>query len=331
MRSDRPPRILFVCDANSDSGFGHAARCLQLAELIISRFLNASIVFRGDFSPGALIRLQDALPSVDYEERVTSEGFDVAFIDRMSDPANLEACDYRLVQKTTLTAHTTFYLASGVTAPNVPAGVRCIGYQPGGPPPASPQLDWGLQFAPVAEKLLMYRTLERDKHTILIAFGGGETDLPLRVASQAVSRIPELKRVIILASPVCVAPREVQFRDNQEVTFIHNVKEVGPFLAQASVVLTSFGNLGYEALALGSPLCLLGTKKFQAELADRFVTLGLATTAGLAAETTVEATAVAIRQSLTQPSALCRRAQSLIDGRGINRIADRIINALTED
>ena len=100
---------------------------------------------------------------------------------------------------------------------------------------------------------------------------------------------------------------------------------VAALLGQAGVVLTSFGNLGYEALALGAPLCLLGQKRFQVDLAKTFETLGLAVSAGHMETTGAAALADAIDRTRREAAALSDRARRLIDGRGLDRIAQLIL------
>ncbi len=43
-------RMLFCCDANANSGFGHFSRCLNLARELRMADANAQIVFHGDFA-----------------------------------------------------------------------------------------------------------------------------------------------------------------------------------------------------------------------------------------------------------------------------------------
>lgn len=320
-------KLKFVCDATELSGFGHAARCLKVAQSALRRRPNIDILFQGQFSQGARKALANLMPEIIFlskEERCFAE---VALIDRMSDFEDIEACDLDLVGRVVRENGNTIYLASGVTAPPLPDRVVCLGYQPDGPSSRPPNLYWGLNYAPVSSDLLCHRILPRYRNTALVAFGGAPNDQAIFQGAQAIARISEITRVTVLCSPIKNGPlNNLPFRLDQEVSYLHNLPCIGPLLAQSGIVLTSFGNLGYEALALGAPLCLVGSKGFQRDLADSFARMNIATTAGLLSDSSFEAIAVACKEALERADELSSNGREMIDGHGIDRIANLLFD-----
>lgn len=322
------PTALFACDGTFRSGFGHAARCLQVAQCMRAAQPGLAVVFQGEFSPGARERLLAAMPDLMLAAPGDDRRADVAFIDRMSDFDDIEACDLGLVADIAARCRKVLYLASGFTVPALPADVICLGYQPGGPDPLPAGVDWSLDYAPVSSELLRHRGRPRDPASALIAFGGAPDERAPCLAARAVAAMPSIRRVRVLGSPVNATMAPLPLRADQQVETCRNVPEIGPLLAEAGVVLCSFGNLGYEALALGAPLVLVGTKRFQSDLADRFAALGIATTAGLLDESGDAAMQAALAAALADGAAMGARARRLIDGHGIDRIANRLLGLL---
>ena len=321
-------KILFVCDANDRSGFGHAARCLKVARSVLARKPESEAIFQGEFSEGARKALIAMLPDIAFISADDNFFADVALIDRMSDFDDIEACDSVLVARIARRCGKTVYLTSGVSVPLLPDGVVCLGYQPGGPTARPPNLYWGIEYAPVSSDLLRHTIAPRCRDSALIAFGGAPDDRALFQGVRAFALIPEIIRINVLLSPVNDRPiGNLPFRPDQEVSYCRGLPSIGPLLAQSGVVLASFGNLGYEALAIGAPLCFLGTKKFQSDLACAFAKMNIATTAGLLCDSSFSAIAEACREALERADELSRNAQALIDGNGIDRIADFLLSS----
>ncbi len=319
---------LFVCDGHFRSGFGHAARCLQIAQILVRKNPAIKIIFHGEYALGARQRLEAGLARIIFARPTETMKADLALIDRMSDFDDIEACDRKLVENVSANCLRTFYLASGLTQPDLPDHVTCIGYQPSSQARSSQAKNWSLDYAPVSSDFLKYRASERDTATALISFGGAADDRAPRIAAHAIAGRQDITNVKVLLSPVNGNDLELPLRSDQRVSYLRNVPEVGPLLAQSGVVLASFGNLGYEALALGAPLCLLGTKKFQADLAEEFAKRNVATTAGLLDDGAQDRTALALRDAIERRDELSANAKLLVDGFGIDRIAHVLLNGI---
>jgi hypothetical protein len=287
---------------------------------------NLDIYFYGEFSKSAQKALISALPIIVFRKMDDDYTADYALIDRMSDFKDIEVCDFELVERVMGRSKRTVYLASGFTVPVLPKGVVCLGYQPRRQSVPIPDVYWGQEYAPVSVELLSYAALPRDKHSALLAFGGAVDDSAPLIASQVLAASSEIARVNVLCSPVNDDEPRLKFRSGQKVSYLRNVPTVGPLLAQSGVVIASFGNLSYEALALGAPLCLLATKKFQKDLADSFAQLNVATTAGLLSESSLSALTIALQETLDRADELSRNARVMVDGRGIERIAALLLD-----
>ena len=319
---------LFVCDGHFRSGFGHAARCLQIAQILVRKNPAIKIIFYGEYASGARQRLEAGLARIVFAQPTEAVKADVALIDRMSDFDDIEACDRKLVESVAANCHRTIYLASGLTQPDLPNHVTCIGYQPSPQARSSQAKNWSLDYAPVSSDLLKYRSSGRDTASALISFGGAPDDRAPRIAAYAIAAMEDITYVKVLLSPVNGDVLELPLRTDQRVTYFRNIPEVGLLLAQSGVVLASFGNLGYEALALGAPLCLLGTKKFQADLAEEFAKRNVATTAGLLDDGAQGRMALALRDAIERRDELSANAKLLIDGFGIDRIARVLLDGI---
>lgn len=290
--------VLFVCDAGPDVGYGHLMRCRQLAALLPQEL---HIGFQG--------RLPEAQPWPTYaaDEPIRSR---VAVIDRMADKDHMEVWDPALVDRYRSQAQRVVYISSSHVPPEVPDDVLLVGYQPGGS-----GAYWGLEYAPVSRVLLGDAAgTTRDVESVLIALGGHTTDKPVGLAVQAALELTSVGKIhVLLASSAgddaATGPNVVVHR---------GVPSIAPLLAGAGVVVASYGNLCFEALALGTPLCMLGQKPMQAAFAARMAATGRAIDGGLWSQTDRKTLSGAIERARTL-------AVPPIDAGGLERIAALII------
>jgi spore coat polysaccharide biosynthesis predicted glycosyltransferase SpsG len=319
-------RVLFVCDAHAAMGFGHASRCLRLGKLVTDRLrrddLRPPIAFQGTFSAGARARLAAASPGLPLHLPAAHPRSDVVVIDRMADTEDPDAWDPGLVDELRGRCQRVVYLASGRTAPGLPTDVECIGYQPGGPAPRPPRLRWGFEYAPVAVDEVG-PPVKRDPTRALVALGGSPDDAALTLVLAVLGEVSEITTIDVLVSPVNEVPAEpISLGSGKTVALHRNVPSVAPLLARAGLVVASYGHLGWEALALGAPLCLVGQKRFQADMAAALAAAGLAVSAGLAAPDARERLHEAVSRTLAERERLSARARASVDGLGLARIAD---------
>ncbi len=317
-------RLSFVCNGDSRTGFGHVARCLSLARLSASLREPVQVSFQGSYSESTARRIHETLPDAIIRAEWQTEDIDVAVFDRLGEPDELNSHAEGLIAEVAEHADRMIYIASGTRPPRLPDQSQCVGYQPGGPEPTPPKLLWGWDYAPVAPELLSHRRTPRDPRRALIALGGCPVDGPLRLAVAALARFEAIYHIDVLVSPVG-ASGELRAAPHQFLHRHSNLPSVGPLLAHAGVVITSFGNLTYEALALAAPVCLLAQKMFQLQLARSFANLGLAVNAGSASELDAEGLSGAIARTLASAPTLVRGGPATVDGFGLQRIADLIV------
>jgi spore coat polysaccharide biosynthesis predicted glycosyltransferase SpsG len=177
--------------------------------------------------------------------------------------------------------------------------------------------------------------IDRNARSALLALGGDPHGRALELTLEALKTLPSIQHIEILASPMGVPIAPAQFVHQRQQFVIHkDVPSVAPLLRRAGVVIASHGNLAYEAMALGAPLCLIGQKPFQAALAGRLSDQGLAVNTGLAALISADDLAASISQTLEQAAQLTMRARQHIDGRGLERISTllwRELDSSTEE
>ncbi len=321
--------VLFVCDATPDTGFGHAGRCMQLATLMRRQRPGLRIGFQGTYADSAYQRITSGAPGVTVHRNSGAMPSTLAVIDTMDDTEDPDAWDSDRVHNVSTQARSVAFIANGTRAPKLDAGITCIGYQPGDAVADPPRVFWGLEYAPVSSAALTSAPIRRSSDRALVALGGAKDDHGLNLALGALAQIEQIAHIDILQSPVApFRPNPAHLRPGQTFSLHANVPTVQPLLSAATLVVASYGHLGYEALAAGAPLCLLAQKLFQEVYADRLEELGLAISAGRAGECSTDKLALACAQTLESAQTLSRRARSVVDGRGIDRIASILLAKL---
>jgi spore coat polysaccharide biosynthesis predicted glycosyltransferase SpsG len=319
---------LFIVDATPATGFGHAGRCITLAQLLRTMDPSIRIGFQGTFSDNArplLVKQVGETAMLAPEDRVTSR---VAVVDRMHDTEDPNSWDPDVLDDVRSRSRQVIHLTSGDADPHLPEGVTCIGFQPGGPVPRPPALYWGLEYAPVSIAPAAGEGVQRDPERLLVALGGARDDRAMRLAIEAIGTLPDIRSIHILGSPVNdPALLDVAQSWGRPMEIHRNVTSVAPLLKSARVVLASFGHLVYEALASGASVCMLGQKQFQAMLADSLARQGLGVSAGLALQSNAASLAVAIDKAWRGAEEFAARGSRAVDGRGLDRVAFRIRDA----
>lgn len=319
--------VLFVCDAHADTGLGHGSRCAHLARIIMQRNPQTEMAFQGTFSDGAkdfMSKLAPGVPFLAPEQGVAAR---TSFVDRMADTQDAEAWSEEVVARMMKTCGRVVYMVSGVTLPPVPKGVICIGYQPSDVVSAPPHVLWGLEYAPTHKEVDddRERDVPREQCRVLLALGGARDDKALLLVLAALSSIEIITDIDLLGTPVnAPMASDYPLGQHQNLHRHENGEQLPYLLKRSGMVIASFGNLGYEALAAGAPLCLIGQKQLQADLAGLFQKCGLAISAGLAANSSKETIVCAVRKTLDEADMLSQTAKRMIDGQGLYRIADII-------
>ena len=309
-----------MCDASASIGFGHASRCANIAKHLLESSKKIKIGFMGNYILEVKKRIIALLGNVEFLNENCGFQSSCIIIDALgenNDPDKPPLNKFAYARKYTKKL---IFLSSGSIIKGLPKDIVCIGYHPSGINSLSPNLYWGLKYAPT---ILPENKnfIKRDYSSALLALGGINNITVFNSVIDALKEIKSIKEVNILISPV---NHNKDFKYDQESSYFrthYNLKSISPLLYKAGLVVASFGNLSYEALAHEAPLCLVGTKKFQALYGEFLVKEKLAYNAGLINKYDPKSVLFAIKQTINNAKILSINAKSKIDGKGIMRQA----------
>lgn len=322
--------LVFVCDATTATGFGHAARCTSIAAAIRQRRSDLSIGFLGAFTERAVGFLGSRLPDADILPSDDPGPFGVAIVDRMADPQDADAWDAGLLQRLREQCRHVVHIASGTTPPDMTEDmaehVTVIGYQPIADAPKRPNIYWDLKYAPVEIEAKPGLAVRPD--VAFVAVGGGDSAQCLTLALDTLAAINRFKTARVLVSPVwsddAVAAAAADY-PGIKIERLENLPDLSAKIGESAVVIATQGNLAYQAIALGRPTVLLAIKAFQADIARRLQAATLCRFAGLAAGLAPADLARTIEAALAGAEAMTKTAAASLDGQGIERLADLVL------
>ena len=314
--------ILFRVDAGSECGFGHASRCLNLLKLIREKHPNLGMAFQGEFSPKARRRILSYEPDLSLFPVELAVHASMVVIDTMSNHLDINAFDYGEALDYQSRGTKVLAICSGTEAPEL-AGMIVVGYQPSKVRPKPPNLHWGLEYAPVSPDIVHDDFLIREPGQVLVALGGHPDDHFLRATLRSMKPVEWIDEVHILMSPV-MGSRSSRYSagKDKKIVLHRDVPSVAPLLGECELAIVSYGNLAFEGLALGTPLCIVGQKGFQRELARRLDERHLA----MAAEPTEKMLPGILDELRNDAQDISRRARAAVDTKGLLRLADLIIS-----
>jgi spore coat polysaccharide biosynthesis predicted glycosyltransferase SpsG len=277
--NDKPLNLLFEVDASPLVGFGHAGRCIRLAEKIAADRDDVRFIFRGDLKGGARDRISRSLPGVQILAAGTTATTDVSVLDTMGDPEEPDDWNEARLSMLSRSSKAVVFLSSGRTPPATSTyeNVTIVGYQPGSTGLETPGIEWSLAYGP-------YDKVSNDQSAriadrVVIALGGAERLDIANIIMEAISAMPAIRDVVYLGSPVgTVMPDANLLSDGQKLEIVRNVPDVEPLIQSADALIISYGNMMFEALALCTPCCVVGIKVFQLEYARELDKQGLAVT-----------------------------------------------------
>lgn len=335
--------VVIRCDGHPDIGLGHVVRCLAIARSLRDR-LGIGIVFAmADRAPGP--------------EMVREAGFPVELSDgEESEPLWLEEVLTRrrangllLDIRTDLAAGSIRdWRRKGILIAVLDDGSErrlCadLAFYP--PVPQVDEMDWtdftgvrlsGWEWIPLrADFDRKLPPPANQTPRVVITMGGSDPAGLSLLALNALQRLDvPLNARLILGRSFAHGPQLAQLLPNLRipVTILENVNNMPEALADADLAVASFGVTAYEMAALGIPTILLSLTDDHACSARALHQAGMATSLGNHADVTEGQLADAIRNLLSDPEALrtMRAACVFIDGKGADRIADRLNESLSE-
>ncbi len=243
----------------------------------------------------------------------------------MDDIENPEIVNIKLVNKIKVKSQFFIFMANGLSPPkiNYDKFTILIGYKGRKKINNTSNIYWSLDYAPVKFKA----TNVRSKNNILIALGGAKGSGASNKILKALSLVKNIKTIDFLESPVNPVKINSQLlRPDQIIKKHRNLPEIQTILSKAGMVIASYGHLAYEAIALGTPLCLFNQKVFQNEYSKNLEKEALCYSGGLLSTISYEEIAFTIKKTLKNAEALTKNSKKKIDGMGLERIANIIYN-----
>jgi spore coat polysaccharide biosynthesis predicted glycosyltransferase SpsG len=262
--------IIFYCDANKNTGFGHASRCAHISFILHKYNANLKIGIIGDISKEpkkTMKNINNNIKFINYKNNVKSK---IAFIDKMFNFEKPSYIEDSFIEKIKEISDEIVLMFSGIKIQSIDKEITYIGYHPIKKKYKDNNIKWGIQYAPT--NILKIKKITRNHNNILIALGGYKNNDEIKKLILSINLIKEIKTVDVLLSPV---NKEVEIdksflRKDLKVSYLSNVKTLSPYLASTSIVITSFGNLFYEALAHKTPTLIVAQKSFQMNYAKLF-------------------------------------------------------------
>lgn len=317
--------ITFVCTADGRVGFGHLRRCLAVAGLVAEQGLRPA--FTAELlDSAARALLQQRLPAARLS--TLSAPSPLAVVDCMFDPQDPDACDRDFVARVAARHCRTVYVTSAMRVPPDLPVDAVVGHMLDPVERPAWTLHRGLEWAPVAPGAVKWRSHRRDfpetPRRVLVAFGNWADPAGLLLALEAL-RLTGWTACVQVLLPPALRPHLEAARSRAaglEVEWLQDVPEVFPLLAGADLLVGSYGNLTFEALAVGVPTIVVAVKPFMAAYAERLAHQGAVVNAGPVGELTPRDLACRLQAlSAAERERLSRTGLGLVDGAGLERLA----------
>ncbi len=322
--------ILFYCNAGSRVGFGHLRRCLFLASELGGNSDN-TFSFAGDLSDGARRLIQKEQPNASIYDDLHEVEARVVVIDYMYDSQDPESYDRSLIASVADHAERSVVITSSKTAPpDLPADV-VIGHLIDPSPNAQYEAKAGLKYAPVPPEIKESRPKSprdaEEVNRVFIGFGNSGDPTGVRLALNGLQHIDYGGRVDVLLPSALVSYADTLREEHAalDIEWYHDIPSVPPLLTKADCMVGSYGHMTFEALALGVPTVVVGTKDFMVDYARDLEEQEVLICAGHVNELMPEVTGKEIQKLEAEPlQRLSRRALAQVDGNGLRRVAGEI-------
>jgi spore coat polysaccharide biosynthesis protein SpsF len=166
---------------------------------------------------------------------------------------------------------------------------------------------------------------------VLVAMGGADPGGATALAVEALARagVPMRVTVVVGAAYRGEAALAARLAESlPDARLLRDVADMAPLMAEADLAVVSFGMTAYELAAVGTPTLALTLTADHAESAAALAASGALADAGRIGAVGAPALAAAAARLLADPDRLFAMGDAgprLIDGRGADRIADRIV------
>ncbi len=345
MNSAGQRRILFRCDGDEFVGMGHVVRCLALAEEFRDVH-GCAVMFAVASGPVGADKIREAgflvwekPGDVDeaswMEERLAEERPHALIMDFRTDlpRSAVRAWKENGIQVATLDDPSERRLEAD------------LAFYP--PVPQVREMDWADFQGDLYvgwEWVVLRRQFSRRFHrprnpvpVILVTMGGSDPKGLTLFAVEALERIRDEFRAVVLLGPGFTAHEELQrltCRASHTYEVVENVSEVAALMARADLAIASFGVTAYELAAVGVPSVLLCLTDDHARSAEGLADIGAATTLGrydLVSSEYLSGVIDRLLHELSSPTGTRNRSSRLRPQNGTHNISAMILKAIAKD
>jgi spore coat polysaccharide biosynthesis predicted glycosyltransferase SpsG len=177
------------------------------------------------------------------------------------------------------------------------------------------------------------RVIKETVDNILVLQGGSDTYGFIPKIVKALFNIPENISMNVIIGPNFAHDREldqVLQKTARKFNIIRDINDLSDLMLMADVVITAGGIALFELACLGVPAIVICGERFEEETAQRFQDEGFGINLGFGRDVNEKAIYGALKRlmvSFNLRTAMSERGKALVDGRGIERISERISRA----
>jgi len=168
------------------------------------------------------------------------------------------------------------------------------------------------------------RQFNRPIDSVLITFGGTDPHSLTPLLADKLLQIQPNLSMTLLAGPGCKNIPALKDRQSETVKLLESTSEMAQTLFDHSAVFCSGGVTLHEAMAVGTPAFVINQVAHQSEKADRAEKQGAAMNLGMAESWNENRLPEILKSSPDILEKMSQAGKSLIDGKGLQRVADAI-------
>ena len=168
------------------------------------------------------------------------------------------------------------------------------------------------------------RQFNRPIDSVLITFGGTDPHSLTPLLADKLLQIQPNLSMTLLAGPGCKNIPALKDRQSETVKLLESTSEMAQTLFDHSAVFCSGGVTLHEAMAVGTPAFVINQVAHQSEKADRAEKQGAAMNLGMAESWNENRLPEILKSSPDTLEKMSQAGKSLIDGKGLQRVAGAI-------
>ena len=122
--------IIFYCDANQNTGFGHASRCAQISYTLNKINPNIKMGIKGNLTEKSKKTIRNINKHVKFIDSKEDKSSKIAFIDKMFDYEEPNYIEHSFLNKIKNKSDKIIIMFSGVCLKLIDDNITYIGYHP---------------------------------------------------------------------------------------------------------------------------------------------------------------------------------------------------------